>query len=335
MPTTPKAGPGPAPPAAATARAGRRLRAVLAAAAAVALVVGGLWAVHGRDAPAASSRVAATTPRTTLDGREAELMARRVSAAHADVIAVWRHDFRWRLGRAYLPPELVTFATARPSPCAGVRALPGPFYCALDRTLALDLAFLGRLETQLRSEGKRAIALVVARLGAEHVQGELAIAGDADRLRQGLTAAERRDLDAALVLQADCLAGVWARRAESRIGAVEPGAWGRVVSAARLTDPDAAASARLDLGSVDDRETAFAAGYEDAQIRACLTPELSGVLGSSAPLAGERLEGAGALQPRSQASAWRVPGRFSPGRGRAARSCRGGGCRRAAAAAAG
>jgi uncharacterized protein len=262
------------------ARLGTRLGAVAALAAAGLLAgVTGLWAVHGREASPAPQRVSAISAPATLGSREAETMARRVAAAHADVTAVWRHDFRWRLGRAYLPPELVTFAHARPSPCAGVMAVSGPFYCALDRRLSLDLVFLDRLERQLRSEGKRGVVLVVARVAAEHVQAELAILGDADRRRVGLPPEDRRVLDEALVLQADCFAGVWARRAGARLGPVEPGGWGRVLNAARTTAPEAAAAARLDVGAIGERDAAFERGHEDGQIRACLTPDLAGVLG--------------------------------------------------------
>lgn len=259
-------------------RARLRLLA-LALGAAIGMTAAGLWVVHGQSGQMAGERVRGIESPAPLAGARAGDLGRRVAAAQADVTAIWRHDFRWRLGRAYLPPEVIAFSRARPSPCAGVRAMPGPFYCPLDRTLSVDLAFLDRLEAQLRGEGKRAVALMVARLGAEHVQAELAILGDLDRRRPGLDRAGRRALDEAAVLQADCLAGVWARRAEARIGAIEPGAWGRVVAAARSVAPEAAASARLDGGSIGTRDAAFASGYEDGEIRACLRDGLAGVLG--------------------------------------------------------
>jgi predicted metalloprotease len=280
-PSQPSARPRPAATATApgTARTRSRRRLAGLALAAVVAVAGGLAWVHARPAPAPEGRAAAFGAAPTLAGAEAERLARRVAAVHADVGKLWTDDFRWRLGRSYTPAALVTFVGARPGLCAGAGARSGPHYCAAERTLAIDLGFAGRLEQQLRAEGARAVALVVARYGAEHVQAELAILGDAERRMRDLPAAERRRLERALLLQADCLTGLWARRAAAALGEVEPGAWARVLEGARLATPAAAEASGLDQAPAAEREAAFAAGHAAGSLRACLTPGLAGVLG--------------------------------------------------------
>lgn len=243
-----------------------------------ALAAGAVACLLALASGAAAERVRPVAAPATLDAASADLVARRVSAAHADVTAVWRHDFRWRLGRDYTPPELVHFSGRRPSPCAGSAGVTGLAYCPLDRTLSVDLAFLARLSERLRSESDRALVLLVARTEASHVQAELKILGDAERLARGMSDAERAELDEAVVLQGDCMAGVWAQRARRQIGAVPEGTWERAVSAARAVSPEAAAAARLDRAAPEAREEAFARGYGAGQLRDCLAPGLAGVL---------------------------------------------------------
>jgi uncharacterized protein len=247
------------------------MSAALASSAVAGLVVLGSGAAADRVRPIAAP--------ATLDAQSADLVARRVSAAHSDITAVWRHDFRWRLGRDYVPPELVHFSGRRPSPCAGPKGLTGLAYCPLDRTLSVDLTFLAALAGRVRGESDRTLLLLVARVEADHVQAELKILSDVERLARDLPPDDRARLAQMVTLQGDCLAGVWAQRARRKIGPIAPGSWGRVVDAVRGTSADAAASARLHEGSLAEREVAFAAGYEAGQIRDCLEPGLEGVLG--------------------------------------------------------
>jgi hypothetical protein len=211
----------------------RRLRRSLRSDALAALAAGAVACALAVASGAAAERVRPVAAPATLDAASADLVARRVSAAHADVTAVWRHDFRWRLGRDYRPTELVHFSGRRPSPCAGRGGVTGLAYCPLDRTMSVDLAFLARLAERMRSESDRALVLLVARTEAAHVQAELKILGDADRLARGMTDAERAELDEAVVLQGDCMTGVWAQRARRQIGAVPEargsGPWRRCV----------------------------------------------------------------------------------------------------------
>jgi uncharacterized protein len=260
---------------------GRRLRRVrrsLRSDALAALAAGAVACGLAFASGAAAERVRPVAAPPTLDAASADLVARRVSAAHADVTAVWRHDFRWRLGRDYRPPELVHFSGRRPSPCAGRGGVTGLAYCPLDRTMSVDLAFLARLAERMRSESDRALVLLVARTEAAHVQAELKILGDAERLARGMTDAELAELDEAVVLQGDCMAGVWAQRARRQIGSIPEGSWERAVVAVRATSAEAAQAARLDIAAPEARGAAFELGYGAGQLRDCLSPGLSGVL---------------------------------------------------------
>jgi uncharacterized protein len=256
----------------------RRARLSLRSDALAALAAGGVACGLALASGAAAERVRPIAAPATLDTHSADLVARRVSAAHADVTAVWRHDFRWRLGRDYAPPELVHFSGRRPSPCAGPGGITGLAYCPLDRTLSIDLAFLARLAERLRSESDRTLVLLVARTEASHVQAELKILGDAERLARGMTDAERAELDEAVVLQGDCMAGVWAQRARRQIGSIPEGSWERAVVAVRATSAEAAQAARLDIAAPEARGAAFELGYGAGQLRDCLSPGLAGVL---------------------------------------------------------
>ena len=89
-------------------------------------------------------------------------------------------------------------------------AAAGPFYCPSDGKVYLDLAFLDDLRTQLGSPGDFAQAYVIAHEVGHHVQNLHGLLG-------------RGEVSSVPIeLQADCLAGAWARSADAR-GLVEVG----------------------------------------------------------------------------------------------------------------
>jgi predicted metalloprotease len=84
----------------------------------------------------------------------------------------------------------------------------GPFYCPLDETIYLDLAFFNELDRQFEAPGDFAQAYVLAHEIGHHVQHQ---AGTADRVRaeQRNNPRQANALSVAMELQADCYAGVW------------------------------------------------------------------------------------------------------------------------------
>jgi uncharacterized protein len=227
----------------------------------------------------------ATVP-VPMEGETATRIARKLSVVHADTQAVWRHLFRARLGRDYVAPEFVMFSRNTPTPCADAHGASGPFYCAANRFTAFDLVFFDTLAQRAAEEADIGLALVVAQIAGSHVQQELAILRDVEQRRVGLGAAARRETELAVALQADCLAGVWARRAEARIGPVEAGRYGAVMSAVRAVAQEVQQRGHTaptsynayHLGGIAERETAFVAGYRAGELRDCLSEGLAGNL---------------------------------------------------------
>ena len=212
-------------------------------------VLAGLWVVGSGPPP----------PKVPLSAERAQLAALRAEAAFADAERVWAARFPAELGRDYPPAQLRHFSRLTETPCAGAEAAAGPFYCAATGMVATDLAFLDGLGRRLRADAERASATFVARASAAHAQAVLGPAAGPDT--------------------GDCLAGVWARDAEPRIGAVSPDLYGRMLVSARevAQETDAPAAGWRDAalfapGARAGRQAAFARGLEAGTLAACLGP---------------------------------------------------------------
>jgi uncharacterized protein len=150
---------------------------------------------------------------------EARRFVGRVLASTEDV---WTAAFREN-GRRYDPPRLVLFSHAVRSGCGVAGAAVGPFYCPADRQIYIDLAFFRDMERQLGASGDFAQAYVIAHEVGHHVQAELGIAQRVGEARARAGQAEGNALAVRMELQADCFAGVWARRAHELRGILEKG----------------------------------------------------------------------------------------------------------------
>ena len=160
---------------------------------------------------------------------------RRTEVAFADAQGVWGRAVASGTGQRYVPADLVFFTRAAVTPCAGGGAVSGPFYCAETGTAGFDLAFLATMAGRLQRQEDLGLALIAARLSAEHLQRELGIL-DAAALRMiGAGRGKRAAVGEALDLQADCLTGAWAAAAGKRLGPVPAGLLGpaRLVLAQR------------------------------------------------------------------------------------------------------
>jgi predicted metalloprotease len=214
-----------------------------------------------------------------VSGDRAEVIVRQTEVAFADAEAFWRRRLQ-AAGVGYAPARLVFFTGTTATPCAGGTAVSGPFYCPESGTAAVDLAFLDALGPRLERAEELGIALVAVRLAAEHVQRELGVLDAAALRLLGAPRGRRAEVAAALALQADCLAGVWAAAAEPRIGRIPGDLYGRLIWSARNIGEDLARSGRrapADLapfvaGGRPDRERAFAQGYSAGDAAACPAP---------------------------------------------------------------
>ncbi|HEY7437199.1 MAG TPA: neutral zinc metallopeptidase [Methylomirabilota bacterium] len=131
-----------------------------------------------------------------------------------DVQNTWAHEFT-RLGREYERAKLVLFTDAIRSGCGAADAAAGPFYCPEDRKVYIDLGFYNDLKNRFGAPGDFAQAYVLAHEIGHHVQHQLGLTG---QVREGQQARPDRAaaLSVRLELQADCLAGIWARSTNER-----------------------------------------------------------------------------------------------------------------------
>lgn len=122
----------------------------------------------------------------------------------------WTRVFKEN-GRQYEEPRMVLFSGYVQSACGAAQSAMGPFYCPRDKKIYIDLSFFRDMSTRLGASGDFAHAYVIAHEVGHHVQTLLGIAEKvtAARLRSSKTEANR--LSVRMELQADCLAGVWAR----------------------------------------------------------------------------------------------------------------------------
>jgi uncharacterized protein len=122
---------------------------------------------------------------------------------------VWTAIFA-ESGRTYEPPHLVLFTGAIQTGCGGGRSAMGPFYCAQDRRVYIDLGFYQTLRTQLGSPGESAQAYVIAHEVGHHVQNLTGITAKVDALRAQENRVQGNATSVRVELRADCYAGVWA-----------------------------------------------------------------------------------------------------------------------------
>lgn len=169
------------------------------------------------DALGSGSYSAGTAEITPAD----EAAAQFVSVTLADTEEVWDEIFRNEFGQTYVPPVLVLFKGTTQSACGGASAATGPFYCPPEKKAFLDTDFFVTLERQLGARGDFAAAYVVAHEIAHHVQNELGILSEVNALRARSDATTSNALSVRIELQADCFAGVWARRAAENFGSID------------------------------------------------------------------------------------------------------------------
>ncbi|WP_298256051.1 neutral zinc metallopeptidase [uncultured Litoreibacter sp.] len=202
-----------------------------------------------------------------------------VSVVLADTEEVWSEIFQDQVGRAYRPATLVLFKGGTQSPCGGASGASGPFYCPADRKAYLDTDFFTTLSRRLGASGDFAAAYVVAHEIAHHVQNELGILAQANKIRQQVSQAESNAISVRIELQADCLSGVWARYAKARFNALERGDLKEAVNAAKQIGDDTLqrnAGRRpnphsFTHGTSAQRQRWFKTGYENATVQSCDT----------------------------------------------------------------
>jgi predicted metalloprotease len=204
--------------------------------------------------------------------------ARFVSRVLAETEDVWNPIFEG-LGRRYEEPRLVLFTGVVESGCGTAQAQVGPFYCPADRRVYLDLDFLAQMQRSLGATGDFAAAYVVAHEVGHHVQNQLGILGRVESLKRRAGEAESNALQVRVELQADCLAGLWARRAQDARQILEAGDIEEGLNAAAAVGDDrmqrrargTVQPESFTHGSSAQRVRWFRAGLESGRLESCDT----------------------------------------------------------------
>ena len=212
---------------------------------------------------------------TPADQRAGEF----VSVTLADTEEVWADLFPGQVGRPYTPMTLVLFKGVTQSPCGNASGATGPFYCPADRKVYLDTNFFTTMEKRMGAGGDFAAAYVVAHEVAHHVQNELGILGQANRVRGQVSREESNLISVRIELQADCFSGIWARAAQAKFGSLERGDLQEALNAARQIGDDTLqrnAGRRpqphtFTHGTSEQRQRWFATGYETGDMAQCDT----------------------------------------------------------------
>lgn len=160
--------------------------------------------------------VETTTRRTGTPGDES---GRFVSRVLGSTELVWKDVFA-QDGRTYRTPTLVLYRERTQASCGSeaVSAM-GPFYCPVDQKIYLDTSFFDEIATRFGGcdRGSKscqfAQAYVIAHEVGHHVQKLLGILDRATRQQQNSQSkAAANHIQVQIELQADCLAGMWAKR---------------------------------------------------------------------------------------------------------------------------
>jgi uncharacterized protein len=208
---------------------------------------------------------------------------RFVTRILASTESTWQDIFS-RSNRTYRPPVLVLYSRTTHANCGGqAMAAMGPFYCPADRKIYLDTSFFQMIEQRFRgcdvgSQSCRfAQAYVIAHEVGHHVQNELGILSNAQRAQQTAGGkAEANRIQVRVELQADCLAGIWANRAQERLAPGDVEAALRTASAIgddtlQRRSQGQVVPDSFTHGTSEQRQRWFSTGFKQGTVDSCNT----------------------------------------------------------------
>jgi uncharacterized protein len=231
-----------------------------------------------------SSSSEQTSPAPSTAGTPNDATGKFVALILGDTEDRWTEIFAAN-GRTYHPPKLRLFAGSEPTPCAFARSAMGPFYCPRDQRVYLDTAFFDDLQNKFGacSSSKACLfseAYVIAHEVGHHVQDELGILPRVMQAQQAASSqAEANQLQVRVELQADCLAGVWANRAQHKHDFLEPGDVDQALQTASAIGDDRLQKEMQGYvvpdafthGTSAQRKRWFMNGFDSGQMAACDT----------------------------------------------------------------
>ncbi|MCL4721179.1 MAG: neutral zinc metallopeptidase, partial [Gammaproteobacteria bacterium] len=163
--------------------------------------------------------------------------------------------------------------------CGYAQAAVGPFYCPADQKVYIDLAFYDDLRDRFQAPGDFAQAYVIAHEIGHHVQNLLGLSAKVQQARQQVSEPEGNALSVRLELQADCLAGIWAHRADRTRQILEAGDIDEALAAASAIGDDRLQQQSRGYvqpdsfthGSAAQRTRWFRRGFETGRLESCDT----------------------------------------------------------------
>jgi predicted metalloprotease len=196
----------------------------------------------------------------------------------------WKEIFA-AAGHTYQPPRLRLFSGSEPTPCAFAQSAMGPFYCPRDQRIYLDISFFDDLQNKFggcsnSNACKFSEAYVIAHEVGHHVQDELGILPRVMQEQQAAASkAEQSRLQVRIELQADCLAGVWANRAQQKHRFLDPGDVDQALQTASAIGDDRLQKQTQGYvvpdafthGTSEQRKRWFMAGFQQGKVSACDT----------------------------------------------------------------
>ena len=205
-------------------------------------------------------------------------MADFVSVVLADTEDTWKKEFRDN-GGTYRSPTLVIFDGVVASACGQAAGATGPVYCPNDDKVYIDLAVYRQLRQQMGAPGDFAQAYVIAHEIGHHVQHQLGIDQQVQKMQRRLPQAQANQLSVRLELQADCFAGVWANRTATQRQTLEEGDIEEAINAAGRIGDDtlqrqSTGRVRPDSfthGSSAQRQRWFTKGLQSGDMNQCDT----------------------------------------------------------------
>jgi uncharacterized protein len=236
------------------------------------ILTGGTPSQQTSEAPPASS------------GTPNDPTGRFVAMVLGDTEDRWTEIFA-AAGQTYHPPKLRLFSGSEPTPCAFAQSAMGPFYCPRDKRIYLDTSFFNDLQSKFggcaNSNACRfSEAYVIAHEVGHHVQDELGILPRVMQAQQASASkAEANRLQVRVELQADCLAGVWANRAQQKHNFLDPGDVDQALQTASAIGDDRLQKQAQGYvvpdafthGTSEQRKRWFLNGFKQGKVSACDT----------------------------------------------------------------
>jgi len=206
-----------------------------------------------------------------------------VAAVIGNTEDTWKEIYQ-EAGRTYRPPRVVLFSGTAPGGCGMAQAAMGPFYCPNDQRIYIDTSFFRDIERRFRGCSGKACefsrAYVLAHEVGHHVQF---LSGTLQRAQRAQQAAGSRaaanNIQVRVELQADCFAGVWAKRSNTKYNFLEPGDIEAALQTASAIGDDRLQQQTqgrvvpdsFTHGSSAQRQRWFKIGFDTGKVDACNT----------------------------------------------------------------